>query len=103
MGIVERVSALEDVDICHYLAHQGVLRENVETTKVHIVFDAYCTASKSSTCPNDCRHVGPPMTPLIFELLLRFKEYNIAFVGDIAKACLNIEIDPSDRDYLRFL
>ena len=103
MGIVERVSALEKVDSCHYLAHQAVIRENVETTKVRIVFDASCKASKSSTCLNDCLHVGPPMTPLIFKLLLRFRECNIALVGDIEKAFLNIEIDPSDRDYLRFL
>ena len=42
------------------------------------------------------------MTPLIFELLLRFREYHVALIGDIEKAFLNIAIDPSDRDYLRF-
>ena len=103
MGIIERISALENVGSCSYLAHQAVIRDNAETTKVRIVFDASCKASKSSSCLNDCLHVGPPMTPLIFELLLRFREYHVAIIGDIEKAFLNIAIDPSDGEYLCFL
>ena len=43
------------------------------------------------------------MTPFIFKVLLRFREYTIALVGDIEKAFLSMEIDPSDREYLCFL
>ena len=58
MGIAERVSTLEDIDSCHYLTHQAVIRDNLETTKVHIVLDESCKASKSSACLNDCLHVA---------------------------------------------
>ena len=43
------------------------------------------------------------MTPLIFDVLLRFRVNPIALVGDIEKAFLNIEIHPEHRDCLRFL
>ena len=43
------------------------------------------------------------MTPLLFDILLRFRENKVALVGDIEKAFLNIEIIPEDRDCLRFL
>ena len=102
-GIVEKVSELESSDKVHYLAHQAVIREEAETTKVRIVFDASCKVRKSEVSLNDCLHVGPPMTPLIFNILLRFRENKIALVGDIEKAFLNIEVIPKDRDCLRFL
>ena len=103
MGIIEKVPAIDNVSKMHYLAHQAVIRDEAETTKVRIVFDASCKARKSGMSLNDCLHVGPPMTPLIFDLLLRFREYKVALIGDIEKAFLNIEIDENDRDYLRFL
>ena len=102
-GIIERVSELESAKNVHYLAHQAVIREEAETTKVRVVFDASCKARKSGVSLNDCLHVGPPMTPLLFEILLRFRENKVALVGDIEKAFLNIEIIPEDRDCLRFL
>ena len=40
--IVEKVSKLESSEKVHYLAHQVVLREETETTRVMIVFDASC-------------------------------------------------------------
>ena len=51
----------------------------------------------------NCLHVGPPLTPLLFDIIVRFRENRIAIVGDIEKALLNIEVDPSDRDVLRYL
>eukprot|EP00794_Sanderia_malayensis_P013531 gene13531-biopygen10799 len=103
-GIIERVMKLKKTENkVHYLAHQAVVREEAETTKVRIVFDASCKSKKTGTSLNDCLHVGPPLTPLIFEILLRFRENKVALVGDIEKAFLNIEIYPKDRDFLRFL
>ena len=101
--IIEEVPALSKVEKVHYLAHQAVIRDDAETTKVRIVFDASCKSKKVGISLNDCLHVGPPMTPLILDLLLRFREYSVALTGDIEKAFLNIEIDEKDRDYLRFL
>ena len=52
---------------------------------------------------NDCLHVGPSLNPLLYDILLRFRENRIVLVGDIEKAFLNISVDTSDRDCLRFL
>ena len=80
-----------------------MIGEEAETTKVRIVFDVSCKAKKSEVPLNDCFHVGPPMTPLIFYILLRFRENKIALVGDIENTFLNIEVIPNDGDFLRFL
>jgi hypothetical protein len=39
----------------------------------------------------------------LYHIILRFREKRIALVADIEKTFLNIEIDPCDRDCLRFL
>ena len=103
MGIIERVPELDTAEKVHYLPHTAVVREDAETRKVRIVYDASCKDRKMGTSLNDCLHVGPSLSPLIFDILLRFRESKIALVGDIEKAFLNIEIDPADRDSLRFL
>ena len=52
---------------------------------------------------NDCLHVDPPLSPLLYDILVRFRQKKIALISDIEKAFLNIEITRQDRDYLRFL
>ena len=79
-----------------------MIRENDETTKLRIVYNASCK-DKTGVSLNDCLHVGPALTPLIFDVLLRFRSYPVALVSDIAQAFLNIEVHPEDRDCLRFL
>ena len=70
---------------------------------MRVVYDASCKADKHGVSLNDCLHVGLPLTPLLFEILLRFREKRIALAADIEKAFLNIEIAKTDRDVLRFL
>ena len=102
-GVIEQVSQLEPAEKIHYLPHMAVVREESETTKVRIVYNASCKDRKSGTSLNDCLHVGPALTPLIFDILMRFRENRIALIGDIEKAFLNIEVCPADRNCLRFL
>ncbi|XP_028409306.1 uncharacterized protein LOC114531905 [Dendronephthya gigantea] len=102
-GIVEPVSALEKVERVHYLPHQAVIRREAVTTKLRIVYDASSKEGKSGTSLNDCLHVGPSLNPLLYSILIRFRENRIALVGDIEKAFLNVEVDKADRDCLRFL
>ena len=80
-----------------------MIRQESETTKVRVVYDASCKDKVTKSSLNDCLHVGPPLTPLIVNILLRFRMWKVALVGDIAKAFLMIEVDPADRDVLRFL
>ena len=46
---------------------------------------------------------GPCLTPLLFDVLLRFRAHDIALTADIEKAYLQISVTESERDYLRFL
>ena len=102
-GIIEKVADTSTISKVSYLPHRAVVRNETETTKVRIVYDASCYDRKTGSSLNDCLHVGPSLTPLLFDMLVRFREKPIVLVGDIEKAFLNIEIDPSDRDFLRFL
>ena len=87
----------------HYLSHHPVIRKTAETTKLRIVFDASAKVRKDAPSLNDCLHVGPPLAPLMFDVLVRSREHKVALVGDIQKAFLQIEVNPEDRNYLRFL
>ena len=68
-----------------------------------MVYDASSKEGKGVACSNDCLHVGPPLNPLLYNILLRFRENRVVVVGDVEKAFLNVEVDPEDRDCLRFL
>ena len=102
-GIVSTVTEKEDAPGISYLPHSAVIRQESKTTKVRVVYDASCKDKVTKSSLNDCLHVGPPLTPHIVNILLRFHMWKVALVGDIAKAFLMIEVDPADRDVLRFL
>ena len=93
----------EASDKVHYLPHHAVIRRDAETTKLRIVYDASSKATKNEISLNDCLHTGPSLNPLLFDILVRFRENKIALVGDIEKAFLNVAVDEKDRDSLKFL
>ena len=43
------------------------------------------------------------LTPMIFDVMARFRVHKVAPTVDIEKAFLNVAIAPEHRDYLRFL
>ena len=102
-GIVEIVENPKeaDGDKIHYLSHHAIIRQDKETTKVRVVYDA--SAKDKGPSLNECLHVGPKFGQGIFELLLRFRMHAHAFTADVEKAFLMIAIEKSDRDALRFL
>ncbi|XP_064459094.1 uncharacterized protein LOC135369435 [Ornithodoros turicata] len=98
----QRVSAPESVsEPLYHMPHHAVIRRDRETTKVRIVFDA---SSKSPGCisRNEALHAGPNLNPDVLQLLLQFRTYEVALTADVEKAFLQIQLDPSDRDCLRF-
>lgn len=102
-GVIEKVAELEGAGKVHYLPHQAVIRKDAETTKLRIVYDASSKEGKKGTSLNDCLHTGPSLNPLLFDILVRFRENRVALVGDIEKAFLNVSVDVNDRDCLSFL
>ena len=68
-GIIEKVNNEEFVASgkVHYLPHREVICLDKETTKLRVVFDA--SAKSTGPSPNDCLYVGPPMSPLLYNIL----------------------------------
>ncbi|XP_054709780.1 uncharacterized protein LOC129219413 [Uloborus diversus] len=99
-NIVEKcANEIKDKD--YYMPHRAVIR-NSETTNVRIVFDA---SFKSENCKslNECLEIGPNLNPSVLDIILRYREHEIGFSGDLEKAFLMIGIAKQDRDFLRFL
>ena len=102
-GIVEPVPDTLDGKHVHYLSHHAVIRREAETTKLRIVYDCSAKERKYDKSMNNCLHIGPPLQPLLYDILIRFRMYPVALLGDIQQAFLQIKVDKEDRDAMRFL
>ena len=67
---------IEIIDTCYYLPHRPVIKEDIVTTKIRIVYDA------------SLKTQGPSLTKPLLAMLLRFRCNSVAFFADIEKACL---------------
>ena len=70
-GIMEPVPPHQTGEVVHYIPHQAVIREQAETTKMKIVYDCSSRADTQTPSLNDCLETGPPLQPLLFDILLR--------------------------------
>ena len=52
---------------------------------------------------NDALYKGPCLTPLLFDVLARFRQNPIGIIADIEKTYLQISVADCHRDFLRFL
>lgn len=100
-GVIEIAPEQNFNSEIHYLPHHPVVKYDKKTTKVRMVFDASCKASKISL--NDCLHPGPQLTESLFGILIRFRTHKFCFISDIEKAFLQIKLAEEDRDFVRFL
>ena len=100
-GIIEETPEDYKVGGCHCLPHNAIFQEDRNTSKIRIAFDA--SARSEGPTLNDCLYKGPQLTPLIFDILHRFRTYPVALTSDIEKAFLQISIEPMEQNYLRFL
>ena len=96
-GIVEVVdnpwnSTSEKV---HYIPHHAVFRNDKQTTKLRIVYDASSKTNGPSL--NDCLYAGPAFGQSIFDIVLRFRVHKVALVADIEKAFLMVSIAEEDK------
>ncbi len=86
----------------YYMPVHGVFKAASTTTKVRPVFDA-SAPSKSGASLNDCLLVGPNLYPQLAEVLLKFRTHPVGLSADISKMFREIRLDPSHRDFHRFL
>ena len=101
-GFIERVNDNCERGSVHYIPHHPIRKES-STTPIRIVFDSSCKPSVDSPSLNDCLHPGPPSVNDLCSILVRFRQYNVAFSSDIEKAFLHVHLDEEDRDFTRFL
>ena len=97
-GFIERVEN-HDPTSGHYIPHHPVYKESA-TTPIRIVYDCSCKQGDNPSL-NDCLDTGPSMINNLVEILFRFRLHEIAFVSDIEKAFLNIELDETDKITLK--
>ena len=84
-----------------YLPHRAVVRENAETKKLRVVYDASAHAHNDAPSLNDCLHAGPPLQNQLWSVLIPNRFHSVAVIGDIRKAFLQIKIRQAERDSLR--
>ena len=84
------------------MPHSPVIRELAETVKMRIVYDASARENHQSPSLNDYLHVGPPLQPLLHDVLVRNRLKSIALTANVKQAFHQILIDPKDRDAFRF-
>ncbi|UYV69330.1 hypothetical protein LAZ67_6003257 [Cordylochernes scorpioides] len=89
-------------DKCYFIPHHCVLREQISTTKLRVVFDASCKTSNNYSL-NEFLHTGPKLQHDIFNILVKFRTNPIAFTGDIEKMYRKIKVNSSDLDFQRII
>ena len=100
-GIIEKVGSIGIPGKVKYLPHQAVITDDHSSTKLHVVFDA--TSKTIGTSLNDTLYKEPCLTPLLFNLLLRFRFNPIGIIADIEKTYLQVSVAHGHRVFLRFL
>ena len=72
------------------LPHHALLREDHETTKLRIVFNAF--SKSDGLCLNDCLYKAPQLTLLIYDILLPFRTFLFALTANIQSAFLQMSM-----------
>ena len=103
VGIVEEVPERPTGERVFYMPHKPVIKESAVTTKVHMVFDASAKPYPLANSINDCMFTGPPLQPLLWDIMVRARMSTNLLLGDIEKAFLQIGVKEKDRDAFRFL
>ena len=85
-----------------YLPHKAIIRDEAESTKLRVVYDASARERVDQPSLNDCLQPGPPLQNLLWNILVRVRFHPVVITGDLQKAFLQIRIREEERDALRF-
>ena len=75
-NIIKKIETARKPGLVHYLPHHAMIKNECDTTKTRIVFNALSKIGNNSSL-NDCLHSGPCLLHLVFDILQRFR------IGDV--------------------
>lgn len=101
LGHMEKVK-IENEEESIYLAHHAVVREDKDTTKLRVVFDASAKGSNGRSL-NDSMIVGPTLQPDLRTLIIRWRCHKICVVGDIVKMYRQVRMNSKHTDLQRIM
>lgn len=101
MELITARSEIED-DRVVYLPHHPVIREDKETTKVRIVYNA-SSKGVNNVSLNDDLLVGPKLQPNLRHTLMRWRCHEICIVADLKQMYRQVIVDKEDTDFQRIL
>lgn len=96
--VIEQELAIPSV----YLPHHAVVREDKETTKVRIVFNA-SSKGDNDVSLNDDLLVGPKLQQDLRHILMRWRNHKIGLIADIVKMYRMVCVAAEDTDYQRIV
>ncbi|XP_028405760.1 uncharacterized protein LOC114528332 [Dendronephthya gigantea] len=102
-GIIEKAPTTPTRERVYYMPHKPVIKQNATTTKTRMVFDASAKPQPTSNSINECMYPGPPLQPLLWDILVRARMSPYLLIGDVEKAFLQIGLSEEDRDAFRFI
>ena len=102
-SIVEKAPEQPTGEHVFYMPHKPVVRECATSTEVRMVFDASAKPHPLANSVNECMHTGPPLQPLLWNIMIRARMSSDILLADVQKAFLQIAIKEEDRDAFRFL
>jgi hypothetical protein len=86
----------------YFIPHHAIRRETSTSTPLRVVFHASSKSPRGKSL-NDILMVGPVIQPELFDALVRFRSYVVAWTGDISKMYRCVLVHPDDRRYQSIL
>ena len=107
-GIIEKADSTkeylhQDDVVVHYIPHHAVVNENNAEKRVQIVYEGCAKPNKTAKSINECLRRCSNLIANLGGVLLRFRMNPIAIIADIKGAYLHMQLNPYDRNVIRFL
>ena len=102
-GVIEEAPQIPSGERVFYIPHKPIVKQIAVTTKVRMVFDASAKPQPLTYSINDCIFTGPPLQPLLWDIMVTVRMFTSLLLGDREKAFLQIGVKEEDRDAVRFL
>jgi hypothetical protein len=95
-------SEISSAPSTHFFMPHHYVEKDSTTTKLRVVFDASAKTS-SAVALNENLLIGPKLQDDLFDILTRFRFFEIGLTGDITKMYRSVGLDKPDQDYHRVL